>query len=303
MITSSLHKDCSDILFSIVIPIYNREKFIVKTIQSVLNQTYSNFELIIVDDGSTDNTEKIVGRIEDERIKYYKKENGERGAARNYGTNKAKGKYINFFDSDDLAYINHLSEAMVMLHKFNSPEVFHLGYDMKNSKGSIVKRNKLVTDINNSLIKGNCLSCNGVFIRSDIAKKHPFSTIRALSASEDYLLWLKLAARYTILSSQIVTSTIIDHSGRSVMKINIDALIKRKEIMLIEMFSDKEIVKKYFKNKLQITQNTYSYISLHIALSKQSKKTALKYLFKAIKLSPLFIFKRRFFAILKHLIF
>ena len=293
----------SNILFSIVVPTYNREKFIVKTIQSVLSQTYTNFELIIVDDGSTDNTEKFVKNVKDKRIKFFKKENEERGAARNYGTNKAKGKYINFFDSDDLAYMNHLSEAMVMLHKFNKTEVFHLGYDIKNSKGNIVKRNKLVTDINNSLVHGNCLSCNGVFIRSDIAKKHPFSTIRALSASEDYLLWLKLAARYTIHSSLIVTSTIIEHSSRSVMIINMNALIKRKELMLIEMFSDKEIIKKYFKNKFKITQNTYSYISLHIALSKQSKKTALKYLFKAINQSPMFMFKRRFFAIIKHLIF
>jgi glycosyltransferase involved in cell wall biosynthesis len=293
----------SDILFSIIIPTYNREKFIVKTIQSLLSQTYSNFELIIVDDGSTDNTEKVVREIEDQRIQYHKKENGERGAARNYGARLAKGNYINFFDSDDLAYSNHLSEAIVMLQKFNNPEVFHLGYDIKNTEGRTLKRKNLVTDINFSLVQGNCLSCNGVFVRLDIVKKHPFSTIRALSASEDYLLWLKLAARYTIHSSLIVTSTIIEHSSRSVMIININALIKRKELMLIEMFSDKEIIKKYFKNKFQITQNTYSYISLHIALSKQSKKTALKYLFKAIKLSPVFIFKRRFFAIIKHLIF
>ena len=293
----------SDVLFSIVIPTFNREKFILKTIQSLLAQTYNNFEIIVVDDGSTDNTEKVVREIEDQRIQYQKKENAERGAARNYGARLAKGKYINFFDSDDLAYRNHLSEALVMLHKFNTPEVFHLEYDIKNSEGRTLKRKNLVADINFSLVQGNCLSCNGVFIRSDIAKKHPFSSLRALSASEDYLLWLKLAARYTIHSSLIVTSTIIDHSSRSVMIININALIKRKELMLIEMFSDKEIIKKYFKNKFQITQNTYSYIALHIALSKQDKKTALKYLFKAIVQSPIFIFKRRFFAILKHLIF
>ena len=134
----------SDILFSVIIPTYNRESFIVKTIQSVLSQTYTNFELIIIDDGSTDNTEKVVREIEDQRIQYHKKDNAERGAARNYGARLAKGKYVNFFDSDDLAYMNHLSEAMEMLHKFNTPEVFHLGYDIKNSEGRTLKRKNLV---------------------------------------------------------------------------------------------------------------------------------------------------------------
>ena len=82
----------TNILFSIVVPTYNREKFIVKTIQSLLNQTYNNFELLIIDDGSTDNTEKVVREIEDQRIQYHQKENGERGAARNYGAKLAKGK-------------------------------------------------------------------------------------------------------------------------------------------------------------------------------------------------------------------
>ena len=69
----------SDILFSIVIPTYNREKFIIKTIQSLLSQTYTKFEIIVVDDGSTDNTEKFVRNVKDKRIKFFKKENKERG--------------------------------------------------------------------------------------------------------------------------------------------------------------------------------------------------------------------------------
>ena len=109
----------SDILFSIIIPTYNREKFIVKTIQSVLSQTYTNFELIIVDDGSTDNTEKFVRNVKDNRIKFFKKENKERGAARNYGTNKAKGDYITFLDSDDLLYSKYLEEANRFIQKTN----------------------------------------------------------------------------------------------------------------------------------------------------------------------------------------
>ena len=65
----------TDILFSVIIPTYNRAYFITKTIESVLNQTCSSFELIIVDDGSSDSTEKVVGGIKDKRIKYHKKNN------------------------------------------------------------------------------------------------------------------------------------------------------------------------------------------------------------------------------------
>src|SRR5690554_6195096 len=97
--------------FSIVIPTYNRAEIIGETIQSVINQSFSDFELLIVDDGGTDETDKVVATFPDKRITYFKKENAERGAARNFGANKSKGKYLNFLDSDDLLYPNHLETA------------------------------------------------------------------------------------------------------------------------------------------------------------------------------------------------
>ena len=117
----------SNILFSVIVPTYNRESFIVKTIQSLLSQTYLNFELIIIDDGSTDNTEQVVKKIQDKRIKYYKKKNAERGAARNYGTNKAKGGYIIFLDSDDLLYSKYLEEANSFIKKIDL-KIFFINY-------------------------------------------------------------------------------------------------------------------------------------------------------------------------------
>lgn len=87
---------------SVIIPTYNREATITKAIESVLNQTYPVQEVIVVDDGSTDNTEEVVGRIEDERIRYFKTpENHGAGAARNYGVKQARCELIAFHDSDD----------------------------------------------------------------------------------------------------------------------------------------------------------------------------------------------------------
>ena len=295
----------SDILFSIIIPTYNREKFIVKTIQSVISQTYTNFELIIVDDGSTDNTEKFVRNVKDNRIKFFKKENKERGAARNYGTNKAKGDYITFLDSDDLLYSKYLEEANLFIASNNEINIFHQLFEVTNTSGKVIhSANYSNNNVFKSLItKGNFMACQGMFLQKDFAKANLFNEDKKLAGSEDYELWLRISTSTNIIINPVITSALLQHLERSVVNININNLIKRKELMLHYLFSNKLINSKLLKYKRILKTGAYSYISLHIALSKQSKKTALKYLFKAIKLSPIFIFKRRFFAIIKHLIF
>ena len=93
-----------NIIISIIIPTFNREKSIAKSIQSVLNQTFNNIEIIIIDDCSSDNTENVIKLIKDKRIKYLKL-NQTKGAsyARNIGIMLAKGKFISFQDSDDIS--------------------------------------------------------------------------------------------------------------------------------------------------------------------------------------------------------
>ncbi|HBA37311.1 MAG TPA: hypothetical protein DCY94_01180, partial [Firmicutes bacterium] len=88
-------------LISIIIPTYNGEKHISKCIDSILKQTYSNFELIVVNDGSSDETEGVIRQIEDSRIRLYTTENHGVSYARNYGIDKAKGRFILFVDDDD----------------------------------------------------------------------------------------------------------------------------------------------------------------------------------------------------------
>lgn len=95
---------------SVIVPAYNEEKRIKKCIDSILNQTFKNFELIIVNDGSTDNTDLIVRQYlnTDKRIKYIDSKNEGQGAARNKGILQAKSKYITFVDSDDTIENNML---------------------------------------------------------------------------------------------------------------------------------------------------------------------------------------------------
>ncbi|MFO0505980.1 MAG: glycosyltransferase family 2 protein, partial [Chryseotalea sp.] len=94
--------------FTIVIPLYNRAAFIPELVNTILKQEFTNFELILVNDGSTDQTQSILNELRDSRITCISTPNQERGAARNQGARLAKGKYINFFDSDDEMRSNHL---------------------------------------------------------------------------------------------------------------------------------------------------------------------------------------------------
>ena len=86
---------------SIIVPIYNAEKYLNKCIDSIINQSKKELEIILINDGSTDNSENIIKKYDDKRIKYFKNKNQGIGKTRNFGIKKATGKYIMFLDSDD----------------------------------------------------------------------------------------------------------------------------------------------------------------------------------------------------------
>ena len=86
---------------SIIIPIYNASKYLKRCLDSVINQTKTELEIILINDGSTDNSEEIIKGYKDKRIRYFKNKNQGIGKTRNFGITKATGKYIMFLDSDD----------------------------------------------------------------------------------------------------------------------------------------------------------------------------------------------------------
>ena len=123
-------------LISVVIPTYNRARVILRAINSVIRQTYTNFELIVVDDGSTDDTKKIVLSIQDERIRYEYQKNQGAQVARNTGLNMAQGKYVAFLDSDDEWAETFLFEAK---KKFEGDKTIGCVYCLMGSKDSVEK--------------------------------------------------------------------------------------------------------------------------------------------------------------------
>ena len=289
-------------LFSVIIPTFNRADFIGKTVESVLRQTFTDFEIIVIDDGSTDNTAEIIAPIKDERLTYHFKQHEERAAARNAGTKLARGEYVTFLDSDDLLYENHLETAVKIIEKFKKPEVFHLGYVINDLSTKTVKKVDYLPEIaNDVLTKGNCLSCNGVFLRKDIAEKHSFNQIQELSGTEDYELWLRLASRYPLYCDNSITSAIIQHDSRSVVNTNSEKLVKRIKLLEESLFKDKEFVEKYTAHLAEFQANNRVYIALHLALTKKYRLEAINYLLKSVSFSRKALNNRAFYGTLKRL--
>ena len=125
-------------MVSVIIPAYNREHIILKSVNSVLSQTYSDLELIVVDDGSSDGTRKILESINDERFRYIYQDNAGACKARNYGIELARGEYIAFHDSDDLWLPTKLEKQMNIFENYNADIVFcKLNYKRKNGTSEL----------------------------------------------------------------------------------------------------------------------------------------------------------------------
>lgn len=289
----------NQLLFTIVIPTYNRAHLIGKTLESVLAQTYTNFEVIVVDDGSIDDTYQVVGKFNDQRIQYYLKENGERAAARNFGVQKAKGEYINFFDSDDLMYPNHLETAFKII-KSKWPSWFHLGYDFKDADGNWLKTfTPFEINIKQEIIFDNRLSCNGVFLQKEIALKNPFHENRVLASSEDWELWIRLLSQQIFVFDNTVTSTVVNHDSRSLFTIPADKVIAR-DLLLIDLLQSNKVVQKVYAGKFnKFVAERFTFFML--SLSEQKRKSEVfKWALKAFKVFPYIIFTKRYLASIKN---
>lgn len=181
-----------DGLVSIITPLYNSERFIEETIKSVKSQTYSNWELILIDDCSIDSSKDIIEKYKDydKRIIYIKLDtNSGVSTARNVGIEKAKGRYIAFLDSDDIWKRNKLEEQI----RFMSENKYYFtftSYDIIDEFGRIINNEvkcKKMLDYRKAL-KGNNIGCLTVIIDRKYIDDIKFECIK----HEDYLLWLKI---------------------------------------------------------------------------------------------------------------
>lgn len=290
--------------FSIIVPTYNRACQLADAVKSIASQQFLDYEVIVVDDGSTDNTKEMMLGIvgENNRIKYYWKQNEERSIARNYGIAKATGKYVGFLDSDDKLYPNHLAVAYELLKRNTFPQVGHLGYELTDSSGkSILIRNNFDESFMERLIHENELHGNAIFIRRDVALAIKFIPSPSAILSEDWYLWLRLASRYPFHFDNTVTSAIVQHNERSLMKIDPDKLIASTNVIVEYLKKDILFLKKYKGKVSYHFANHYTFLTLILSLTKTRRLDTVKYLLWAIGYDPMVIFRKRFLASVKHL--
>ncbi|MGB3405555.1 MAG: glycosyltransferase [Microcoleaceae cyanobacterium] len=205
-------------LISVIIPVYNGETTICETIQSVLNQTYSNFELLIINDGSTDNTLEMISSFEDSRIQVFSYENAGQGASRNRGLKQAKGEYVSFIDADDLWTVEKLEDQITALQQYPEAAVAYSWTDYVTELG------EFISHAPQRLYQGNVYarlllsdfigSGSNVLIRkSAILELNGFD--QSLPPAEDWDMWLRLAARYpfTVVPKPQILYRVSPHSS------------------------------------------------------------------------------------------
>lgn len=124
--------------FSVIIPLYNKENDIALTIKSVLNQSFTDFEIMVVDDGSTDNSLEIVKKFKDNRLRIFKIHKTGVSFARNFGVEKSNGSYLAFLDADDFWYPNHLENLAQLISKYSHGEWFATAYEIQHNKRLIL---------------------------------------------------------------------------------------------------------------------------------------------------------------------
>jgi len=188
-----------------------------KAIESVLAQTYTDWELLIIDDGSNDNTKEVVELYRDERIRYIWQENLERSAARNNGIKNAFGKYICFLDSDDYYLSNRLQLLFNSINQLREPiAMLYTGICFENDNVT-TPRAELKNNFSNKfdfIIKA-IIGVPQVCIASEILKKHKFNS--AFHIGEDMELYIRIVDEFPViyLENQF-TVVATDHEGRSV---------------------------------------------------------------------------------------
>ena len=268
-------------IVSVIIPTYNRASMLKYAIQSVLNQSYPHYEIIIVDDGSTDNTPSTVRLFKDERISFIKHE-VVRGAsaARNTALQICRGKYIAFIDDDDQWKPDKLKKQITAFQKA-SPEVgvvYTAFWKIKNNRQTYMPSSEIIKkqgNIQNTLLQENIVGTPAALVQKECFKKAGLFDER-LPRLQDWELFIRFSKYYhfKFIDEPLLTA----YCQKDGISNNQTALIKAMELILEKHFEE------FQKNKKNLTQYYINISNLSAENREMNKSRA--YLIKALKMCP-----------------
>jgi glycosyltransferase involved in cell wall biosynthesis len=298
-----VNQKADNILVSVVIPTYNREYIISEAINSVLNQTYQNFEILVVDDGSTDKTKEVVENIKDPRIRYICQHNAGPSAARNNGIRNAKGDWIAFLDSDDIWLPEKLGKQIEVINSSDD----RLGIVTCWSLNCYYKNNLPVEEVNISIatnsqefIRGLILDPSSVITGTNtiIIRKTSFEKVGLFNedvrAYEDWDVWFRVATNYDFKCVNEVLAHNRTTNGSLSLSTNLDEVKKGYLNFLQNLFNETACNHNILSLKELSYSNAYWYIGRRSLFQAKDKKFARESFLKSIKYSSSKLLKPTF---------
>lgn len=199
-------------MFSVIMPLYNKQDTVIESIQSVLKQTVQDFEIIVVDDESADNSAALAERVLDSRVSVLRKKHGGVSAARNYGVGRARGDYICFLDADDLWLPNHLEALRELILAVPDAGLYATCFRQEGADGSVYSPNLgngHIIEIDNifriELEQRSVLHTNSVCMQHSIFKKAG-GFVEHERIGEDTSLWYRVAAFHKVAMINVITT-------------------------------------------------------------------------------------------------
>ncbi|MBF2064906.1 MAG: glycosyltransferase [Calothrix sp. C42_A2020_038] len=275
-------------IVSVIIPTYNSEKTIKKTIQSVLNQTFCNFEIIIINDASTDSTLDIISKINDFRIKLFTYSKAGANISRNRGLSHAIGKFISFLDADDIWTCHKLQSQVKALQDNPEAAVCYSWTDYIDENDKFVVTGTHITangNVYDKLLLTNFLEngSNPLIRKEALIELGGFD--ESLNAGQDWDMWLRLAAKYNFIAVPKVQ--ILYRISSNSLSSN---LARQEKACLQVLEKAYQLKSSVNKNNFSISlANLYKYLTckaLQKPYNRQKALAAVRFLFNYIRNEP-----------------
>ncbi len=285
---------------SVIIPVFNGEDTISKTIESVIDQTFSDFELIVINDGSTDTTLEVLSTIKDSRLKVFSYPNAGQGASRNRGLIHASGEYIAFLDADDIWTPDKLEMQLQALEKHSDAAVAYSWTDSIDESGDFHSkgpRPQFEGDVFQPLLLTNFLvnGSNPLIRHQALIEVGGFDEL--LPPAEDWDMWLKLANHYhfvVVKSPQVLYRQSSNSASSNVLKMESSSikLLKNALTYRSELLENLHPI---------IFANLYKYLTWKALTGIPRKRnclTAFRFFYYTVKYDPKLIYKKAFFKVI-----